>query len=51
VDGAGSLALLGVALLYAVVGTTFLARERVGKVVGLTVLVMYAAWILVASAV
>ena len=51
VDGAGSLALLGVALLYAVVGTTFLARERVGKVVGLTVLVVYAAWILVASAV
>jgi cation:H+ antiporter len=51
VDGAGSLALLGVALLYAVVGTTFLARERVGKVVGLTVLVVYAAWVLVASAV
>lgn len=51
VDGAGSLALLGVALLYAIVGTTFLARERVGKVVGLTVLVVYAAWILVASAV
>jgi cation:H+ antiporter len=51
VDGAGSLALLGVALLYAVVGTTFLARNRVGKVIGLTVLVVYGAWILVASAV
>jgi cation:H+ antiporter len=51
VDGAGSLALLGVALLYAVVGTTFLARNRVGKVIGLTVLVVYGAWVLVASAV
>jgi cation:H+ antiporter len=51
VDGAGALALLGVAVLYAVVGTTFLWRGRVGKVVGLLVLLVYAAWILLASAV
>jgi cation:H+ antiporter len=51
VDGAGALALLGVAVLYAMVGTTFLWRGRVGKVVGLLVLLVYAAWILLASAV
>jgi cation:H+ antiporter len=51
VDGAGAMALLGVAILYAVVGTTFLRRERVGNVVGLSVLLVYVAWVLLASAV
>jgi cation:H+ antiporter len=51
VDGAGALALLGVAVLYALVGTTFLRRERVGKVVGLSVLLVYVAWVVLASAV
>jgi cation:H+ antiporter len=51
VDGAGALALLGVAVLYALVGTTFLRRQRVGKVVGLSVLLLYGAWVVLASAV
>jgi cation:H+ antiporter len=51
VDGAGALALLGVAVLYALVGTTFLRREQVGKVVGLSVLLVYVAWVVLASAV
>jgi cation:H+ antiporter len=49
VDGAGSLALLGAAALYAVVGTTFLARDRVGKVVGVVVILAYAGWLFAAS--
>jgi cation:H+ antiporter len=51
VDGAGSLALLGAAVLYAVVGTTFLSRDRVGKVVGAVVILAYAGWLFVASAI
>jgi cation:H+ antiporter len=51
VDGAGSLALLGAAVLYAVIGTTFLARDRVGKVVGAVVILAYAGWLFVASAI
>jgi cation:H+ antiporter len=51
VDGAGSLALLGAAVLYAVVGTTFLARDRVGKVIGAVVILAYAGWLIVASAI
>lgn len=49
VDGAGSLALLGAAVLYAVVGTTFLARDRVGKVVGAVVILAYAGWLIAAA--
>jgi cation:H+ antiporter len=49
VDGAGSLALLGAAVLYAVVGTTFLARDRVGKVVGAVVILAYVGWLVAAS--
>jgi cation:H+ antiporter len=51
VDGPGALALLGAAVLYAVVGTAFLARERVGKMVGVTVLVVYAGWLFLASSI
>jgi cation:H+ antiporter len=51
VDGPGALALLGAAVLYAVVGTAFLARERVGKMIGVTVLLVYGGWLFAASTV
>jgi cation:H+ antiporter len=48
VDGPGSLALLGAAVLYALVGTAFLARERVGKVIGVGALLVYGGWLVAA---
>jgi cation:H+ antiporter len=51
VDGPGALALLGAAVLYAVVGTAFLARERVGKLIGVAVLLLYGGWLFAASTV
>jgi cation:H+ antiporter len=48
VDGPGSLALLGAAVLYALVGTAFLARDRVGKVIGVGALLVYGGWLVAA---
>jgi cation:H+ antiporter len=45
IDAAGSAAFLGVAVLYAVVATTFVARGRAGRVLGAFVLASYAAWL------
>jgi cation:H+ antiporter len=44
-DGATAAAFLAVALLYFVVGTSFLARGKAGRLVGATVLILYAAWL------
>jgi cation:H+ antiporter len=49
VDGAGATAFLAAAALYTVVATTFLARGRAGKVVGVAVLALYALWLGFAS--
>src|SRR5947209_11296723 len=49
VDGAGATAFLAAAALYTVVATTFLARGRAGKVVGVTVLALYGLWLAFAS--
>jgi cation:H+ antiporter len=49
VDGAGATAFLAAAALYAVVATTFLARGRVGKVVGVAILALYGLWLGFAS--
>jgi cation:H+ antiporter len=49
VDSAAATGYLVVALLYAVVATTFLARGRAGRVLGGFVLVVYAGWLVVAS--
>jgi cation:H+ antiporter len=48
-DGAAAAAFLAAALLYFVVGTAFLARGRAGRLVGGTVLVLYAAWLALTS--
>lgn len=48
-DGATAAAFLAVALLYFVVGTTFLARGKAGRLVGGTVLIVYAAWLALTS--
>jgi cation:H+ antiporter len=48
-DGAAAAAYLAVALLYFVVGTGFLARGKAGRLLGGTVLVLYAAWLSLAS--
>jgi cation:H+ antiporter len=48
-DGAAAAAFLAAALLYFVVGTAFLARGRAGRLVGGTVLVIYAAWLALTS--
>jgi cation:H+ antiporter len=48
-DGAAATAFLAAALLYFVVGTAFLARGRAGRLVGGTVLVIYAAWLALTS--
>jgi cation:H+ antiporter len=45
VDGAGSLAYLAVAFLYACVATVFLARGRAGWGLGLFVLACYGVWL------
>jgi cation:H+ antiporter len=48
-DGVAAAAFLGVALLYFVVGTTFLLRGKAGRLLGATVLILYAAWLALAS--
>ena len=45
VDGAGATAFLAAAALYTVVATTFLARGRAGKVVGVAILALYGLWL------
>ena len=45
-DAPGSVAFLGVAVLYAVVATVFVARGRAGRLLGGVVLASYAAWLL-----
>jgi cation:H+ antiporter len=45
IDAPGSVAFLGVAVLYAVVATTFVARGRAGRLLGTVVLASYAAWL------
>jgi cation:H+ antiporter len=49
VDGAGATAFLAAAALYTVVATTFLARGRAGKVVGVAILALYGLWLGFAS--
>ncbi|MDQ4005315.1 MAG: sodium/calcium exchanger protein, partial [Actinomycetota bacterium] len=51
VDSATHLAVIGTAVLYAVVGTVFLARGRAGRALGVAVLAFYAVWLLYASGV
>jgi cation:H+ antiporter len=51
IDAAGSVAFLGVAALYAVVATVFVARGRAGRVLGVFVLAAYAAWLVWAATV
>jgi cation:H+ antiporter len=46
IDAPGSVAFLGVAVLYAVVATAFVARGRAGRLLGGVVLASYAAWLL-----
>jgi cation:H+ antiporter len=48
-DGATAAAFLAVALLYFLVGTSFLARGKAGRLVGATVLIVYAAWLALTS--
>lgn len=49
-DGGANAAFIGAAVLYAVVGTAFLTRGSVGRVLGSFILAFYAAWlVLVAS--
>lgn len=51
VDGAGALAYLGMAFLYALVGTTFMVRGRAGRLLGAIVLLFYAGWLVLTSTV
>jgi cation:H+ antiporter len=50
-DSAAALAFLGAAVLYTVVATAFLARGRVGRVVGLFLLAFYGLWLVFAAGV
>ncbi len=45
IDAAGSVAFLGVAALYALVATVFVARGRAGRILGAVVLGSYGAWL------
>ena len=45
IDAAGSVAFTGVAALYAVVATVFVARGRAGRLLGGFVLASYGAWL------
>src|SRR5919108_208090 len=45
IDAAGSAAFLAMAVLYAVVATTFVAYGRAGRVLGAFVLASYGAWL------
>jgi cation:H+ antiporter len=49
VDGAGAVAFIASAALYAFVAVAFLLRERAWRVVGLLVLAAYAAWLVYAA--
>jgi cation:H+ antiporter len=49
VDGAGAVAFIAAAALYAFLAMAFLVRERAGRVVGLVVLAAYAAWLVYAA--
>jgi cation:H+ antiporter len=49
VDGAGAVAFISSAALYAFVAVAFLLRERAWRVVGLLVLAAYAAWLVYAA--
>jgi len=49
VDSAASFAFLAAAALYTVVSTTFLWRGRAGRLAGLTVLGVYAVWLVLAA--
>ncbi|MGH2764372.1 MAG: sodium:calcium antiporter [Actinomycetota bacterium] len=51
IDAVGAVAFLGVAFLYAVVATAFLARGRAGRLLGAFVLASYAAWLVAAAAI
>ncbi len=45
VDSAGASAFLAASVLYTIVATAFLLRARAGKVVGVALIVCYAAWL------
>jgi cation:H+ antiporter len=49
VDGAGAVAFIAAAALYAFVAVAFLLRDRAWRVVGLLVLAAYAAWLVYAA--
>ena len=49
VDGAGAVAFLAAAFVYAVVATAFLLRGRAGRVLGAGIVTFYAAWLVAAS--
>jgi hypothetical protein len=49
VDAAGNDAFLAAAALYALAATWLLARGRGGRLLGVAVLTVYAAWLLYAS--
>jgi cation:H+ antiporter len=49
VDGAANAAFLGMALLYAVISTVFLARGRAGRVLGVSVLGFYVVWLVLTA--
>ena len=51
IDSAGWLALLGAAALYTLVATTFLARGRAWRGLGVAVLAVYAAWLVFAGSI
>src|SRR5437763_1542902 len=48
-DGAAAVAFLGAAGLYTLVAVAFLARDRAWRVLGVVVLVAYAAWLVYAA--
>lgn len=50
-DGAANLAFLAVALLYALIATTFFFRGRAGRALGVVVIAAYVGWLAFASSV
>ena len=49
VDSAAASAFLAASLLYTIVATAFIVRAKAGKVVGVTLIVCYAAWLALSS--
>ncbi len=49
VDSAAASAFLAASVLYTIVATAFLRRERAGKVVGVALILCYAAWLALSS--